>query len=524
MRFLKRAGHSLFIFGLFGIVAATQPVLAQSLGEVEFADPLAPPPISDYTSIIDQFTLDDIRNTLQQSWQHGFNPKTYWTDSMEASWQKGAGNLLKKQANKKYLEYINALYTGALNPEEMASDIKVKKKTFISTKQLQALVIANGKRAEPVAQALAPQTSQYLSLQSALKKISQACSSGVWETMVIPAKSLKIGSRNKVIPQLKARLALLGYPIMIRDDLFDQSMLYAINDIQYNLRIRPDGVMSPRGPTWGFFNIPCAKRVSQIQADMEKLRWFPQRFEERHIFVNLMMSYFALSDPAQNYSMNFKVINGRAARKTPTMVDRMSLVILNPFWVVPPTIFLEDKVEEIKQLQPWQINAYFDQRNYEVWNSNFTRRLDPSTINWWSWDPANDLKIYIHQKPHTGNALGVVKFMLNNSYAIYLHDTNQRELFAQANRQLSSGCVRVEKPIDLAEYMLSGTEWTRERIEATIAKPGEVLSKDTEIRLKDPIAVYMVPLTSTFTSDGVIRFALDSYNHNQLIMRSLAPL
>ena len=204
------------------------------------------------------------------------------------------------------------------------------------------------------------------------------------------------------------------------------------------------------------------------------------------------------------------------------MRDSLVTVILNPFWIVPPTIFVQDKVEEIKQLPQWQVNQYFASHNYEVWNKNFTRRLDPSSIDWWAIDANSDVDIYIRQRPNYLNALGVVKFELTNSFSIYLHDTNQRELFVEPNRLLSSGCIRLEKPLDLAEYLLRGTEWTRPMIEATVAKPGQVMAKDTRIPLKRPIPVYTAYLTSLMSSDGVIRFVDDTYGQNKKIMQMMA--
>ncbi|MNT29132.1 murein L,D-transpeptidase [compost metagenome] len=206
------------------------------------------------------------------------------------------------------------------------------------------------------------------------------------------------------------------------------------------------------------------------------------------------------------------------------MRDRLVQVILNPFWVVPPTIFIEDKVEELRWMTPNQVRAYFNLHNYEAWNQNFTRKLDPGLIDWWSMGPETDKTVFIRQKPHLGNALGVVKFLLTNSFSIYLHDTNMRELFVEPRRQLSSGCIRLEKPFDLAEYLLRGTEWTRAKIEATVAKPGEVLDKSTKINLANPIPVYIIPLTSQLTSDGILRFVEDVYDHNRTILYYIGSL
>ncbi|HWU42629.1 MAG TPA: L,D-transpeptidase family protein, partial [Bdellovibrio sp.] len=273
-------------------------------------------------------------------------------------------------------------------------------------------------------------------------------------------------------------------------------------------------------------NVSCMDRVRQMQADMEKMRWFPQKFEDRYVFINLAMTYFGMIDKTSQpgpTTMAFRTINGRPTRKTPTMRDEIVTVIFNPFWIVPPTIFMQDKVAEIKDLPPDGINAYFASHNYEVWNKSFTKQLDPSSIDWMGISLGTVVPdIFIRQKPHLGNALGVIKFELTNSFSIYLHDTNQRELFAEAQRQISSGCIRLERPFDFAEYLLQGTPWDRAAIEAVVAKPGQVLSKSTDVSLKRHMPVYLAYLTSQMSSDGIIRFVEDSYGQNAVIQQYIS--
>lgn len=483
----------------------------------------------DYYSIIDQLSLDDMRIAMLKIWGHGLNPKTYWTDDMEWAYQRGGGSSkdLKYRTNQSFLQLLQDLYSGSVDPQLLGFDVKFVKKNFLTTKQLQALVLAAGKQAESVVEGVAPQNPPYLSVKEAMRKVYPACSDGTWAVITPVKKELKLNTRNKVVIDIKKRLSFLGYRISSIDDLYDGEVLNAVNDIQWNLRMKPDGVISPGGKTWGFLNVPCLSRVRQLQSDMEKMRWFPQRFEQRYIFVNLAMTYFVLidRDPAQNFGMSFRTINGRPERKTPTMRDEIVTVIFNPYWVVPPTIFMQDKVEEIKNLPPWEINNYFNSHNYEVWNKSFTKRIDPSTIDWWGISQGTVAPdIYIRQKPHLGNALGGVKFELTNSFSIYLHDTNQRELFVQPNRQLSSGCIRLEKPFDLAEYLLLGTPWNRAAIDAVVAKPGEVVAKPTEVALKKDkyMPVYLAYLTSQMSSDGIIRFADDLYGQNATIQRYIS--
>lgn len=476
---------------------------------------------SEYIKAVNVYSLEDVRSVIQGVWSHGLNPKAYWTDAMEKTYlSRPTSTSLRKQANENFVRLLQDISTGSLDPENLSPDIRIKNKGFLSAKQFQALVISTGEQASVILESIAPQNPPYLALKAGLARLYPACKNGTWASLPKTKKVLKLGVRDPIVPELKRRFQLLGYPISSSDDLVDESVVSAINDIEWNLHMTPDGTIHPGGKLMKFFNVSCMARVHQIQADMEKMRWFPQHFEERFILINLAFTYFVMIDRSEgrNIVTSFRTINGRAERKSPTMKDQIVRVILNPYWVVPPTIFMEDKVTEIRGLPRWQIRDYFEDRNYEIWNHNFTKRLDPQSINWWSLDPDLDEKIYIRQKPHYWNALGVVKFDLTNSFSIYLHDTNQRELFTDPLRLLSSGCIRLERPLDLAEYLLQGTTWDRATIEASVAKPGEVMKRDTPIRLKNPMPVYTVFLTSQLTSDNILRFTNDIYNQNEVIL------
>lgn len=475
-----------------------------------------------YLAVVQELSLNDIRTTILNSGTHGLNPKIYWTEGMEKLFRAGgAAHIeLRPEADRAYLLLLQHASIGIVDPESMGTDVKLKRKSFISAEHLQTLRLINANRAMPLLGSVVPQNSQYNSLKEALRRFTIYCQSP-WEKIPSISKAIKIGDSHTSIPSIKRRLKQFGYRISNNDEVFDAETENAVNDIQWTLAMKPDGTISPGGKTIRYLEKSCESRIQQIRLDMEKIRWFPQNFEDRHIFVNLAFAHFTLSDKTgRNPSyMTFKTIVGRDARKTPTMSDRITYIVLNPFWVVPPTIFREDKMEEIRSLDPSQINAYFESRNYEVWNRNFTIRIDPSTIDWWKENPNLDMEIYIRQRPSTANALGVLKFMMTNSFAIYLHDTNQPELFGAARRQISSGCVRLERPFDLAEYLLRGTKWNRAEIENHVAKPGEVLSKDTRVNLTRSMPVHMAVLTSQLSSDGVTRFTEDIYKQNDRLIQ-----
>lgn len=503
-------------------VGAVTPVsYAQTL-----ASPAAASAVSgDYLNALAPLSTEAIREALMGAWSHGLNPKFYWTDELESAYTSGADQdpQIRNQILSAYLMALKDVSIGSVDPQGVSSDIKIKRKSFLTVEQLNSLVVASGGRTDVLMAQVAPRSAVYLSLRDALRKLYPLLESGGWGKITPASKALSLGVRNPAIVQLKQRLQLLGYQIASVDDVFDQEMLQAINDIQSNLRMKPDGIISPKGRTWGFFSVSLEERLRQIQADMEKVRWLPQHLEDRHIFVNTAFSHFVLRDKAQGKVISFRAINGTAVRKTPTMRDKVTYLVMNPTWTVPPTVFLNDKVEIIKKLDSNGIRQYFAENQFEVFSSDFTKKIDPTTINWKNIN-SSSVNFYIRQKPNYMNALGVVKFMMTNPYAIYLHDTNQRELFGEANRLRSSGCVRLEKPLDLAEYLLAGTEWSRPQIENFVVKPGQMIEKETRVNLKNPIPVYLIPVTSQMNSDGVIRFVEDAYGHNQIILSKVRGL
>ncbi|MDG0815340.1 L,D-transpeptidase family protein [Bdellovibrio svalbardensis] len=483
---------------------------------------------SDYSSVLNQFELEDMRQAVLDVWKHGFNPQFYWTDKLEGIYQRG-GSLeitLRPAANQMFLRLLKDVYRGSVDPQSAGRDVKFIRREFLTPQQLMTVAYASGRKSAAFIDLVAPRNPPYFAVKQAMEKIYPVCQSGAWTEITPVNTTLRLYARNKVIVDIKKRLALLGYKMTNADDLFDGDLLNAVSDIQWNMRIKPDGLISPNGKVWKYLSVSCMDRVRQLQVDMEKMRWFPQYFEDRYIFVNLAFSYFVLYDGSTDWirTMTFRTVNGRPARKSPTMQDEVLRVIINPFWVVPPTIFSEDKVNDLKNLSKDQIYQYFTSHNYEVWDSDFKRKIDPTTVDWLGISEGRVTPdIQIRQLPHLGNALGVLKFDLTNSYAIYLHDTNQRELFNEPMRQLSSGCIRLEKPLDLAEYLLEDTPWDRKTIEAVMARPGEVLSKSTELPIPKSkhTSVYTVYLTSLISSDGVVRFVEDIYGQNAAIRRNI---
>ncbi|MGE0631775.1 MAG: L,D-transpeptidase family protein [Pseudobdellovibrionaceae bacterium] len=415
------------------------------------------------------------------------------------------------------------IYSGRLIPTKVSPDIRFAKKT-ITDENLRKMLFDSKGSMEQLIFAVAPKFADYRMLLKLLSRLRNLEMEEPWGKLEIK-KALKFEMSQPVVVKVKRRLVALGFTIDSMDERFDEQTVAAINDIQRQNKSNPDGILSPNKATQKYLETPLIQRIEQVRADLEKIRWLPQEPKPKYIFVNLAFSSFLLVDfsRANPVVFNFKTINGRVKRKTPSMVDRIHQVVFNPFWTVPKTIFIEDKIPLIQDMTRAQMNQYFQENNYIVVSSDYRRRLDPNSINWWRVESA-DSGFFIRQLPNYFNALGVVRFSLTNKEAIFLHDTGERELFFEENRILSSGCVRLEKPIELAEYLLAGTNWDRYAIENTVTQPGEVLEKETPVTLKTPMEVYLLPVTSHLSADGVMRFTTDVYGHNESIRSQLNSL
>lgn len=468
--------------------------------------------MTNYMEAIALAPAASLREVLLQVPHWGFNPELYWNQSLESQYQQAPQDPTLKQAlQESYIRLLMDSYRGVINPDQMPPDIKVKQKSFPSASEIQVQFLARGSNPQALFEQMQVQNPLSQSLLQGYRFLRSRCAD--WQQISFRG-SLKVGASHSEIPALKKQLRNLGYKGLSEDNIFDQKTSDAIREIQSQLRMRADGQMSGDSRLLRYLNTSCEQRLYQMRADLDKARWLPSSFGERYVFVNLAFNYVHVLDKTKNYSWVSRVINGRVARKTPTMVDRMTYIAINPFWTVPPTIFREDKVEELRNMNSWEVASYFERNNYEVWDSSFSRRLDPRSIDWNSViGEEGNTQVYIRQRPFPGNALGGLKFMLTNSFAIYLHDTNQRELFSNSNRLISSGCVRVQNPLVLAEFLLQGTPWTRERIEYFIAKPGEVLNAETRVNIPEVMPVYMIYASSQYSQDGVLRFTEDNYNH-----------
>ncbi len=242
-------------------------------------------------------------------------------------------------------------------------------------------------------------------------------------------------------------------------------------------------------------------QVRQIAQNMERWRWLPQELGRRYILVDVPAYTLEVVEHDQPV-MTMRVVVGKPSWPTPVLSATMSHVVLNPDWHVPPSIAAQELLPILRS-NP----GYLTQQNMRV--SSGPHDVDPRSIDWGKVSKKN-FPYRLRQEPGPKNPLGNIKFMFPNRFQVYLHDTPSRTLFAKPERAFSHGCVRVEKPTDLAEYVLRGT-LSRDRLLASIAQ-----RTSRTVVLTEPVPIYFVYRTVWVKDNGTVQFQPDIYGYDDL--------
>jgi L,D-transpeptidase YcbB len=432
---------------------------------------------------------------------HGLPPELYRLPSTDASgdWAKipaeqAAQFDIRGTAN--FFRYLLHLTGGRLDPHALQKLWTVRPEK----PDLVAALIDAVTRDDLVGatERLEPSQPEYRELQKALVRYRAMAAKGGWPS--IPAETrLKPGQRSDAMPALRQRLAMEGDldPAHEKnaDRVFDAADVDAVKRFQERHRIKPDGILA--GETVAALNIPIGQRIRTIELNLERWRWLPDTMPERYLIVNVPdFRLEAIEHGAR--VMDMRVVVGAPDNKTPIFADEMTQVVFSPYWNVPPRIAEEETIPRAMS-DP----EFLARNNMEVVGSS-GEAVDPYSIDW-----SNPRGLRIRQRPGNGNALGGVKFVFPNTFDVYLHDTNATKLFDRLERGLSHGCVRVEEPKKLAQYVLRDQpEWTEEDIDRAMTSGHE-----KHVKLKTAIPVYILYNTA-WVHDGGVRFLKDIYGHD----------
>ena len=335
---------------------------------------------------------------------------------------------------------------------------------------------------------------------------------------VIPGeRTLKKGSQGPAVPPLRTRLSMTGDYIGTEtdSDVFDGELREAVVAYQNRNGMEPDGVAGPK--TLADMNVPVATRIKQMEINRERWNRMPASLGERFVLVN-MAGYELDVVEGEKTVLTMKVIVGRNFTRTPMFSDTIQYIEFNPYWNVPRSIATGELVPEYVE----KGTASAERQGFEVKRGDEV--LPVSAINWSEYLGREKLPFLIRQRPGPANALGEMKFMFPNKNNVYLHDTNQRHLFAKTRRAFSHGCVRVEKPHELAEYLLrpntieTGRDWSLPAVQAVV--DGKQLEA---VPLKRKVPVHLAYMTAWMDEFGLIQFREDIYGRDAILKSELYP-
>ncbi|HYO74395.1 MAG TPA: L,D-transpeptidase family protein [Archangium sp.] len=297
----------------------------------------------------------------------------------------------------------------------------------------------------------------------------------------------------------------------VAEDLYDAEVEEGVKAFQRRHGLAADGKVGRE--TLKALRVPVEERIAQLLVNLERWRWAPRELGTRHVMVNLPA--FELEAVEQGRTvLRMPVIIGQQEWSTPVLQDEVEYLVLHPTWYVPGKITAEEVLPKLRE-DP----GAAARMGLTTYDRATGQPVDPGTVDWNGLE-ANSLPYRFSQDPGADNPLGRVKFMLPNRFSIYLHDTPNPKLFAEAQRTFSHGCVRVSEPAKLADFLLRGHEgWTEESLAAAMA---EAKGKQRRVDLPAPVPVYLLYWTSFVGADGRVQFRPDVYRQDAAVRRALA--
>ncbi|UVO50309.1 L,D-transpeptidase family protein [Sphingomonas sp. SUN019] len=374
------------------------------------------------------------------------------------------------------LDHAHAVHVGRLDTADFQRDWGIRPQVYDPLPGFTDAVRRD--RLAAWVASLPPPYAGYDTLVAGLANYRKIAAAGGWAPLAV-GTALKFGSSSAATGALRKRLAVEDTALPATGDKFDQALLDAVRRAQRRYGLNPAGQVGPQTIT--ALNVPVEARIRQIMANMERWRWLPQQLEKDRVQVNIAAAVLTVFDGDQPIQ-SMKAVTGRPGDETPMLVSAIHSVVLNPPWNVPTSI-------ATKELWP-----------KERANPGYLRRNGFRVI-----DTGGGGKRL--QQSSERSALGRYKFDFDNAFAVYLHDTPAQSGFSRFDRLASHGCVRLEKPADLAKLLMRTTpEWTPEAIDETVAA-----GKTVRAKMATPVAVYLLYWTAFANAAGQVSFRDDPY-------------
>ena len=463
-----------------------------------------------------QAQIDSLLETIDESYKEGLDPRDYHVDQVQAARTAFANVDALPAAERAALDVILTdsvirigyhLRFGKVDPVALNPNWNLKQDLMGRDPAVTIQKAIDAPSMREFADAAIPRVFLYQRFKEALAKYRQIAAAGGWPA-VATGPTLKPGMTDSRVPKLAERLAITEdvdrSTAASATTSYSGAIVDGIKHFQARHGLAVDGALGPG--TLAALNVPIAMRIEQIRANLERARWVFYDPESEFLVVNIAGFKVYLVRRGE-VVWRSRVQVGKPYRKTPIFASTLSYVVFNPTWTVPPTILRQDYLPQLRR-NP----QYLAERNIDVLD-RAGKPVEQASIDWSS---ARSLQYQLVQRPGATNALGRVKFMFPNEYFVYLHDTPSRDLFDKESRTFSSGCIRVENPLELADILL-GDQWPRERIEAAIAA-----GRTQTVILDRPLAIKLLYWTAEVDATGRVSFFPDVYSRDDELIAALA--
>ena len=412
------------------------------------------------------------------------------------------------------MRYISALHIGRVNPQHLHFGVDVAERRYNLPEFLREHVVHTANVSDTLQQVEPPYPGYQRTMQ-ALGRYQELARQDNGENLPAIKKQIRPGDSYPGVPRLARLLRLVGdlpqdAPLATDDTIYQGVLVSSVKSFQQRNGLTASGQIDVQ--TLAELNVPLSRRARQMELTLERWRWLPDEYQQSPIVVNIPEFRLRAYDDHFKIATTMKVVVGKAyGHDTPIFMSTMRSVIFRPYWNVPPSIARAEIVPSLERNPD-----YLTKENMEIVD------LRGNTIS--SGAVTNDMlqqaregKLSFRQRPGPKNSLGLVKFEFPNEFDVYMHDTPAAELFSQSRRDFSHGCIRLEKPADLAAWVLRDNPgWDIDHIRAAMNG-----TKTEEVKLAHPISVLIVYGTVIVSEDDVVHFYDDIYKHDAALEQAL---
>jgi L,D-transpeptidase YcbB len=457
-------------------------------------------------------------DALQNSRHKGLNPEDYdashWTQRL--STLPGNAAQFDAELTVSTMRYISDLHIGRVNPRHLKVGFDVASKRYDLPQFLQQKLLP-ADNVQTVLDQVEPPWYAYRRTETALQSYLALADQDHSQPLPEVSKTLGPGDAYTAAEALAQRLQLLGdLPqgalAEVKPGLYEGVLVDAVKHFQARHGLAADGRLGK--DTLRQLNTPLSVRIQQLDDALERWRWLPDTFSQLPVGVNIPEFVLRCFSADHRVALRMNVVVGKAVRnETPVFAQNMKYIVFRPYWNVPYSITRGEIIPAIQK-----DSNYLARKNFEVTDQS-GKVITTGAVSDEVLAQLRAGKLLVRQRPGNQNSLGFVKFMFPNEHNVYLHDTPAQSFFSQSRRDFSHGCIRLEKPAELAAWLLRDQpRWTLDAVKAAMKSGPD----NQQVNLNPPVPVVIIYLTAVVEENGEVRFFDDIYGHDRTLNAILA--